>query len=286
MEASVYVDLYFLVNFSMDLLCLMITARLMHRRASRWRVLAASAMGGVYAVAALLLGFSGMGGLISDILAAYLLCLIAFTEGKRRALSALRCCPVLFLTSMLIGGVMTALYTLLNRLQLPIESLQGDGLSVWLFVLLAAISGVATLRGGSFLGLSRKTERVEVSAVLFGKSVTLTAMVDTGNLLRDPLSDRRVIVVELERLVDFLPPTLAKACRTGHVADWLAIPENAGLARLIPMQTASGTGMLLGLIPERLTLKVGKDRYPADYLIAPTPLGTLTGDFDAMIPAD
>ena len=286
MEASVYVDLYFLVNLSMDLLCLMITARLMHRRASRRRVLAASAIGGAYAVAALLLGFSGIWGLLLDAAAAYLLCLTAFAGGERRALSALRCCPVLFLTSMLIGGVMTALYTLLNRLQLPIEALQGDGLSVWLFVLLAAAAGLATLRGGSFLGLSRKTERVEMSAVLFGKSVSLSAMVDTGNLLRDPLSDRRVIVVELERLADLLPPSLAEACRTGRVADWLACPENAGLARLIPVQTASGTGMLPGLIPERLMLTVGKESYAADYLIAPTPLGNVTGDFDAMIPAD
>ena len=286
MEASVYVDLYFLVNLSMDLLCLMITASLMHRRISRLRAIAAAAIGGVYAVAALLLGFSGIWGLLLDAAAAYLLCLTAFAGRCRGARTALRCCPVLLLTSMLVGGVMTALYALLNRLDLPIESLQGDGLSVWLFVLLAAISGVATLRGGSFLGLSRRTERVEVSAVLFGKSVSLSAMVDTGNLLRDPLSDRRVIVVELERLADLLPPSLAEACRTGSASDWLSTHENAKLARLIPMQTASGSKMLLGLIPERLTLTVGRESYSADYLIAPTPLGGAANGFDAMLPSD
>ena len=286
MEASVYVDLYFMVNFSMDLLCLMITAALLHRRVLRGRAIAAAAIGGAYAVAALLLNFSGVWGLLLDVLAAYLLCLTAFA-GRRGGIGvALRCCPVLFLTSMLVGGVMTALYTLLNRLQLPIEALQGDGLSVWLFVLLAAVSGIATARGGAFLGLSKKTERVELSATLFGKTVTLCAMVDTGNLLRDPLSDRRVIVAEVSRFAGILPQELFEACRTGQVSDWLSSHENARLARLIPMQTASGSGMLLGLVPERLMLTVGKECYSADYLIAPTVLGGAAGEFDAVIPAD
>ena len=286
MEVTVYADLYFMVNLSMDLLCLMITATLMHRRVSRLRVIVAAALGGAYAVVALLLGFFGVLGLLLDLSVAYLLCLTAFSEGKKGWLIALRCCPVLFLTSMLIGGVMTALYSFINRLQLPLESLQGDGLSVWLFVLLAAISGLATLRGGSFLGLSRKTERVEVRAVLFGKAVMLGAMVDTGNLLRDPLSDRRVIVAELSCFTDVLPPALLEACRTGRVADWLSEQENARAARLIPMQTAAGSKMLLGLIPEQLTLTVGKESYPADYLIAPTLLGNTARGFDAVIPPD
>ena len=286
MEPIVYVDLYFMVNFSMDLLCLMITAKLLHRKISRLRAIASAAIGGVYAVVALLFGFSGVMGVFLDVVAAYLLCLTAFA-GRQRGLGvALRCCPVLFLTSMLVGGVMTVLYSFLNRLQLPLEALQGDGLSVWMFVLLAVVSGVATLRGGSFLGLSRKTEKVEVCAVLFGKRVTLCAMVDTGNLLRDPLSDRRVIVAELSCFADVLPPALYKALSTGCVTDWLSIGENARLARLIPMQTASGSKMLLGLIPEKLTLTDGKESYPADYLIAPTPLGSAANRFDAMIPSD
>ena len=286
MESAVYVDLYFMVNFSMDLLCILITASLMHRRVSRVRVIAAAAIGGAYAVSALLLGLSGFLGLLLDLGVAYLLCLTAFWRERRRALGALRACPVLFLCSVLIGGVMTVLYTLLNRLQLPLEALRGDGLSVWLFVLLAAVSGLATLRGGAFLGFSRRTERVEVQAVLFGKSVTLSAMVDTGNLLREPLSNRRVIVAELSCLTRALPPALVEACRTGRVSDWLSDHENARCARLIPMQTASGSKMLLGLIPERLTLTVGKERYPADYLIAPTVLGDVAGGFEALLPSD
>ena len=55
MDREVYADLYFLVNASMDLLCMMITAAVLHRRAVRWRALLGAAIGGVYAVAALVI---------------------------------------------------------------------------------------------------------------------------------------------------------------------------------------------------------------------------------------
>ena len=55
---------------------------------------------------------------------------------------------------------------------------------------------------------------------------------------------------------------------------------------MIPMQTAAGSRLLLGLIPEQLTLTVGKESYSADYLIAPTVLGCVANGFDAIIPSD
>jgi MFS family permease len=52
---EVYADVFFLVNFSMDFLCFYLCARLLHRPLSLWRGMLASALGGIYAVAALFL---------------------------------------------------------------------------------------------------------------------------------------------------------------------------------------------------------------------------------------
>ena len=49
---------------------------------------------------------------------------------------------VYVLVSMILGGIMTALYSCLNRLEIPFESLQGDGLSVWLFAALMTAAGL------------------------------------------------------------------------------------------------------------------------------------------------
>jgi hypothetical protein len=69
-QGEVYADLYFLINMGMDLVGLMITAALMHRKGRKWRLVLAAALGGGYALVALLLGLSGWTSLIADLLAA------------------------------------------------------------------------------------------------------------------------------------------------------------------------------------------------------------------------
>ena len=285
MGAEVYVDLYFLINASMDFFCLLITLRLLHLCTSSWRLALGAAMGGIYAVAALLLGLSGVLGFLADCAAAVFLCTVSLSPcgGWKRLL---RAATVFVLTSMLLGGTMTALYTVLNRLDLPFEALQGEGISVWLFGILALVSGVLTARGGRFLGLSQKTKSVVVEAVLFGKSVTLHALVDSGNLLRDPISGRSVIIADRKRLSKLLPPILNEAQSATDPRLLSALQRDAKLAsrvRLIPTQTAVGEGLLLALFPDSLTVTEGGERRQSDYLIAPSSLGESAHGFDAII---
>ena len=283
MGQTVYVDLYFLINVSMDLLCLMISASLLHRRVRRLRAILAALLGGAYAVAALLLSFGGVLGLACDLAAALLLCAICFGVRGRSPFRLLQATLVQLLVSMLLGGIMTALYTFLNRLHLPLESLQGDGLSVWMFALLSAVSGFATLRGGRFLGFSRKTRSVSLELCLFGQSVTLSALVDSGNLLRDPVSGKSVIVVELDRVASILPPALLRAYEGGDPVAWLTTHEHARRARPITVTTAAGSTLLLALVPDSLIVTEGSDVLPSDYLVAPSRLGSRAQDFDAII---
>ena len=288
MGQEVYADLYFLINTSMDLLGLMLSAALLHRRIKRSRAILAACIGGLYSVASLLLLWDGILGFLTDCLAALLLTAIALPSPKgdsfwRKARKNLSVCVVYVLVSMLLGGVMTALYSALNRLKIPFEALQGDGLSVWLFALLTLIAGLVTAKGGRFLGLKHKTKSVTLHMVLFGRSLTLSAMVDSGNLLRDPISGKSVIVADLSALKEALPLNLRRACESGNYADVFSTYQNSRLARPIPTRTANGDSLLLAVLPDRLTIDTGKDIYEADYLIAPAHLGESAQGFDALI---
>ena len=287
MGAEVYVDLYFLINMSMDFLCLLIAGRLLHRRMRTVRLLLASALGGAYAVAALLLFGNGFWGFLTDLTAACVMCAVAFWErrlGWRRMLSAI---AVFGLISMALGGIMTAFYSLLNRLDLPFEVLDTDTLSVWLFGLLALVAGLLTVRGGRWMGVAQKTEWVQLHAVLLGRSVELCAMVDTANLLTDPVSGRGVIAVDRQKLAHVLPQELLGEGAEGEraVFDYIrSSPSAASRIRLIPAQTATGGGMLVAILPDQLTVTEGKQTYRADYLIGISSLGAHTHGFDALIP--
>lgn len=287
MVQEVYVDLYFLINVSMDLLCLLITASLLHCPVRRWRAVTAALLGGGYAVLSLLLSLGGAISLLLDLCGALLLCLVAFHSAGQGFWRSVRASLVFALCSMTLGGVMTALYSLLNRWNLPLDALQGDGLSVWTFALLSAVASIATLRGGRLSALSQKTKRITLSLSLFGKELTLSAMVDSGNLLRDPVSGKSVIVADLSRLSPILPAELARAYQSGDFSEWMQDYTRAKKLRPIPTQSAMGKGILFAIVPDRLLLHPeGKKPFPADYLIAPAPLGESAQGFDAVIAPD
>lgn len=283
MIQEVYIDLYFLINVSMDLLCLMITAFLLHRSVKRRRACLAALIGGGYAVLSLLLSLNGLLGFLSDIAAAVVMCAVSFWERKASFFGMLQCALVQSLVSMMLGGIMTALYSLLNRLNLPFDALKGDGLSVWSFALLTAVASIATVRGGRLFGLSQKTKSVTLHIVLFKKEVTLQAMVDSGNLLRDPISGKSVIVAELSALSQKLPGALLAAYESNDFGAWLSVYENAKYIRPIPTHTAAGDALLFAIVPDSVTVACQGKTYSADYLIAPTQLACSTQGFDAVI---
>lgn len=282
MEQEVYVDLYFLINACMNLLTLMISASLMHRKISRVRAWIAASAGGLWAVVALFSGVEGFGGLLCDAAVIFLMCAAVFATKKAPFGSLLKCTVVGVLTSMILGGIMTALYLLFNRIQLPLGDTEESSSSILIFALIAALAGLATVQGGRFLGLSKKSKYITVSAELFGKTVNLRALVDTGNRLREPISGRSIIVADQERILASLPYPLSEALKSPCAEKWLSDERYATRIRLVPTNTATGKQMLPAILPDRLTLTDGKETYPADYLIAPAPIEK-SSDFDAVI---
>ena len=114
MEQTVYVDLFFLINFSMDLLCFFITAKLLSTRVLTKRAVLASLLGGIYACLSLFLYVSGLLAALIDLAACVLMCAVAV---KRRGElgETLGFSIVYAAVSAVVGGVMTALFSFFNK---------------------------------------------------------------------------------------------------------------------------------------------------------------------------
>ena len=255
MTVDVYADILFLINAAMDGLCLILTGKILHRRLKTPRVLLGAALGGIYAVLALLLDLGSVGALLLDVGVCLLLCTVVFTEKRGRPGGLLFTAAVFYLLSMLLGGVMTALYNLFNRLGVSKLFPPGeDGPGVWLFGLLALLGSGITLLGGRLFKSSGARHPCCVTVELEGRRLTLDGLVDTGNLLRDPLSGKPVICADLGSLEGLLSPTLAEALRDPRLTASLP-PQEARRIRLIPVNTATGSGMLSGFVPDRLWVR-------------------------------
>ncbi len=286
MQQDVYADLLFLINFSMDYLCLYICTKVMHRPQRTLRMLLSASIGGIYSVLALFFLLDPIISLIIDLSVCLIMSAIVFAE-KGRPLSSTLLCAFLYLgISMMSGGCMTAIFNLLNRFKLPIEGVSEDGISTYLFALLAAIAGLISLKSGQMISRRSTVNECELNITLSSKSLTLHAISDTGNLIKDPLSGKCVIIIDRALLSKITDINIFDEFAKGKIPKM----SHGGSFRLIPINTAAGRSMLVAAKADGLSVTIEKrgrkQNVEIDALIAPSEIKNSAEGYGAIIPAE
>ena len=287
MSRDVYVDILFLINFSMDYLCLYICAKVLHRKMKLGRMVIASAIGGIYSVLSLFVGLPSPRSLLIDCAVCFIMCMIAFFE-KERGRGSLFVAAFLYVgISMMTGGCMTAIFNLLNKFDLPLDSIESDGISTYLFAFLALVAGVISLKSGQMISKKGSIRECKLHVRFCGKDFEFSGFADSGNLVRDPISGKAVIflerdVIEREQSLAFLD----KYARGMLDSD---IPCKS--LRLISLHTATGQSIAVAALPESIKIEYedSKKRTKSlaiDALISPTSIGKSAQGYNAIIPAE
>ena len=288
MGQTVYADVLFLINFSMDFLVFYICARLSRRRLNPVRSAVAAAIGGAYGVAALFLPENGTLTIICDLLSLIIICLVAFWSKRERIRDIIGRCALFAGVSAILGGIMTALYSALNRSGLAVlEADSSDDISVWLFALLAAAGGATAFAGGKRMRRLATAKQSDIVISFDSNTVKIRAMTDTGNLLSDPLSGRGVALCELDAVKSIFPTELVNFWYRGEIGASAALPEKyASRLRFIPAKGALGgkTALLAAISPDSLTVSDENGCVDADILIAPVPQKLSAGESRALLP--
>ena len=289
MEQTVYADILFLINFSMDYLCFYITSRLLHRKLPKARTFFAAVGGGLYSVLILVANFVSPLRLVCDLAAGFIMCAAVFTDKKtslgKTVLHSLAYVGV----SVLLGGIMTAIFNMLNAIGFAkaLENGGGDGMPVWIFAALSAIYGWATLTGGRFFRKKQGEKSADIEISFGGKTVSLTALCDSGNLIRDPISGKCIVVADLSSVSPALPPEMVSAVQKNDISAFESLPrEQAKKIRFVPSRTATGNGILYAIKPDRLTVTVCGVSQSVDALFAPVSLGASAKGFQALLPPE
>ena len=288
MGQTVYADILFLINFSMDFLVFYICARLSCRRLHVLRSALAAAIGGAYGVLALFIPQEGLIAPICDVVSMLAICAISFYSARDNARTFFGRCALFAGVSALLGGIMNATYSLLNRSGLSfLEGESGDDVSVWLFALLAAAGGAAAFVGGRRAGRISSSRQCEVEVTYGGKSVRVYAMTDTGNMLSDPLSGRAVAVCELDAVAGIFPRELVELWRLGEIsASSRLSAENAARLRYSPAKgaLASKYALLCAVLPDGVSVFCDGKSRDADLLLAPVPHKLSAGESRMLLP--
>ena len=216
----VYMDLLILLNFTVNYLLLYSASRLAGRNAQILRCALAAGFGSAYAAICTLVGFRFLGRPIFQILTLFSMCLIAYGIQIRTLQQGV----LFYFLSMALAGISTGM----NARSFAAILLSGLGVSVLCFI--------------GFSGRNCKRQYVPVELHYGGKRKRFTALVDSGNLLTDPLTGGQVLVAGPQIAVQMLGLSCEElsdpiAAMTAH--------QNTRL-RLIPFRAVGQpSGMLL-----------------------------------------
>jgi len=249
---TVYVDGVILLNFLVDFLLLLGASRLCGQPVKTYRVCVAAALGGVYAGVCLLPGFYFLGNLLWRTVSLGAMTVIAYGPSG----SAFRRGLVFAFLSFALGGAVLGME---RGGALGIISAAG-------VVCLLCVFGFREKIGG--------TSYIPVELSYGGKRLCLTALRDTGNTLRDPVTGQQVLVIGAE----------AASVLTGLTREQLRTPvESVGALpglRLIPYRSVgNGGGFLLALRMQ--DVKIGKWRGNSVVAFAPEGLNS-EGTYQAL----
>lgn len=279
---TVYADLLFIVNFSMDMLCIILVTKLTSKKLSYPRAILAAAIGGVYSVASLFIQEIKFLSPVIHILCGILICFTAFAR-KGFTLGALAAdSAAFFISSALLGGIMTAAFNILNSAKINMGGTEENDFPLWLILSAGGVSALAVRIGGGYLKRRASKSFAEIEITLGANTTTLNAIYDSGNLLRDSISGRSVVVVD-EKYIEYFFEGRKKLPLT----ELSELPYELGKkAVIIPFRTAAGERTIIAFRPRRLTLiKNGKKR-DADALVGFAPLGNVSDNCFALIPQD
>ena len=258
MEQVVYGDVLFIINFSMDFLSLYVTAKFIHLRLRLVPAIAAAAIGAVYGVAAVILDGNELISFFISAAVSILMCYIAL--GKHLLL---RHSLIFYAVSLGLGGCMTALYSLAERISgkriwngtETLSETSSNMLPPTVTIPIAAISVILSLIFNRITSKRRNTSENSVNIKFEDKNVTLSALTDSGNLLTEPISGSPVILTEYKKISCLLPQELTPFFESGDISNLTSVPTPYAVkVRMIPASGIGGDKMLLGFMPDEVTI--------------------------------
>lgn len=255
---KVYADLTFAINFMMDFVILWATARMAGVKVALPRLIIAAILGGIYSVIYLYPSMAIWYSLPAKIAFSGLLLVIGLAP---KTWSEFKKILVYFyaISFAVAGATIATCYLLVKPGQ------DFNFYYLWLlagaaFAFLIGIYGEKYLLPGIVPGLLKFGVELRFGS----QRCNGKAFLDTGNGLRDPLTNRPVVVAEYEFLKNYLPEDFRQVfdltMDENDMLDKLSESSWANRLRIIPFSSiGKKNGILVGVRADSIVVNTGKE---------------------------
>jgi sigma-E processing peptidase SpoIIGA len=253
-----YVDVLLIENFIIDYLLLNVTSKLSKLKTNRTRLSIGAAVGALYILIVFFPSLKVFLGIVTNFAVSALMLIIAFAPEKFK--DFFKVLGLFYVIAFVFGGaafflfyftgkgnVVNGVYYIKN---FPFSMLIA-GLTAGYFLVVYCYKYVQHKALNDELNYN-------ITVIVDNKQARIKAILDTGNSLKDPISNLPVIVAEYDALHDILPEELIYAFdgNEGNL-DFTSLHkliDNGNLAlrlRLIPFSSlGKQNGMLIGIKPD------------------------------------
>lgn len=254
---TIYIDIVLIENLIMNYIILFTTAVVLKIKVNHIRLILASLLGAGYSIIAYMGIIKVYSSIILKIILSVLIIYIAFNPKNIKKM----CKDLLlfYLVSFVFGGAAFALIYIIK----PQNILMKNGLFLGTYtlktVMLGAVVAFCIIIGAFAIiknKISKKDMFCEIEILINQKKIKTKAMIDTGNMLKEPITNVPVIVVEHILLYSCMPKEILNNLKEIMGGDFKNIPcdiqeKYISKLKLIPFSSlGKQNGMLIGIRPE------------------------------------
>lgn len=260
---TIYLDVILLENLCMNYIILFATGLINRVKIKAWRLFGASLIGGIYSILSFAPVLEIYTNFLFKVILSIVMVYIAFHPQNVKQL--FKELIIFYLVSFAFGGCAFALLYFIR----PQDILARNGVLTGTYPIKIALLGgivgfvIVNIAFKVVKGkLSKKDMFCNVSIFINGKEKEIKAFIDTGNLLKDPISGIPVIVVEVSELEEMIPKEIVENLNEilqGKDTKVLTeIPEDYKLKfRIIPFSSlGKQNGLLLGFIADKVIINL------------------------------
>jgi len=262
LETYVYADVILFENLIMNYLILWSTARLTRYNYSKVKLMIAAFLGALYAVLSYLPEYNYLFSFFMKILFSILIVIVAYTPAYFHLL--LKLTGIFYVISFVFGGAAFGLFYFINGLNLTSNGISFiKDFPVKILAVAVILAYVTIKYSWDYVQHRIKREKliVRVEMSFDNRKLCIDALIDTGNSLKDPITNAPVMITDYNMIRELLPHDIQKIFERCAESELNAIAEIMSTSkwstrfRLIPFRSLGReNGMLIGFRPDVLTI--------------------------------
>ena len=255
----VYIDVVFLENLIMNYGILYTTFSIKRIKASKIKIFISSIIGATYSVLNFIPDMEFVNNVIIKIFVSIIMILIVLKDRKLK--KTIEILLVFYFVSFSMGGVAFAfaligkkdIYTYNNGVIIEFPTL------ISLVALVIGICLIKKVFKNIKFFIKKSDIFYQIEIYIEEKKSSITAILDTGNMLKDPITQAPVIVVNKNSIKEIIPQELEKDMEKILGGDLLGRISNQNIAKritVIPYSSIGNeNGMIIGVKPDKIIIE-------------------------------